>query len=278
MRLVGLVALVAAQVAFAGTTPPAPAKPRLLVLDLVPAGGVEPQVAGALTESVVAEASRTGYFEVSAQREMRTLVGLERERALMGCSEDSANCLAEMAGAMGVRFVLSGTVARLGEAYQLTLQALDSGKAQPVGRSTRIAKDLGALLSSVPYALAEATATPPPKPPSRVLPFTLIGGGGALVLVGGVVAFQAFMREDTLVSELKLAESQPSVVLRPVGFYREEARRIANQKLIGSLLSGAGVALLVTGLTLNLNLSSQIELRVAWAPGGPGVAMAGVFP
>jgi hypothetical protein len=37
------------------------------------------------------------------------LLGLERQKQMLGCAEDSSNCLAELAGALGARFVLNGS-------------------------------------------------------------------------------------------------------------------------------------------------------------------------
>src|SRR5688500_12106365 len=71
-------------------------KPKLIVLDLAAAGGVEPSVAGALSETVANETQARGFFQVLSSREVATLIGLERQRELLGCSDDSSACLTEL--------------------------------------------------------------------------------------------------------------------------------------------------------------------------------------
>lgn len=95
-------------------------------------------------------------------KEVQSLLGLERQKQMLGCGEQGS-CLAELAGALGAKLVLSGTVGRLGEVYQLTLQMLDSAKAQTLSRSMRIAKTPELLRQQLPFAIAEATGTPAPR-------------------------------------------------------------------------------------------------------------------
>ncbi|MGQ0505134.1 MAG: hypothetical protein ACT4TC_07405 [Myxococcaceae bacterium] len=180
-----------------------PEKPQLIVMDLSAAGGVEKSVASALTEAVVTQVSKQGIFQVVSASDLATLTGLERQKQMMGCSE-SSSCLAELAGAIGARFVLTGSLAKLGAAYQLSLQTLDSHKAQPLGRTMRVASDLEALGAQLPWAVAEATATPMPPPPSRVLPFSLMGMGAAAIVAGGFYGLNTLGREREIAQELKL--------------------------------------------------------------------------
>src|SRR5205823_34600 len=127
---------------------------------------------------------------------------------------EKSSCLTELAGAAGARFVLSGSLAKLGDVVQLTLITLDSRNAQPIGRSTRLAKDVSGLRLQLPIAVAEATATPLPPPPSRVLPFTLLGVGAASLIAGGVVGFFALSSEAAINRELMNGATNPSALMR----------------------------------------------------------------
>ena len=75
-------------------------KPRMVVLGLDPAGGVEPEIAQSLTEAVTAEIAARGLFQVISASEVQTLLGFERQKQLLGCSEEG-ECLTELAGALG---------------------------------------------------------------------------------------------------------------------------------------------------------------------------------
>lgn len=248
-------------------------KPRMMVLELVRLGDVPADVGRVISEAATAELARRGVFAVMSQAEMATLLGVERQRELLGCGDSS--CFTELAGAVGARFVLSGSIGRLGDAYQLSLQALDTVRAQPLGRATRIAKDLKELTATLPWALAEATATPLPPAPSPILPFGLVGLGAAAAVGGVVLGFQAFSREELMMNELNLSETQAGLQLKPATYYREEAARVQEQKIIAGSLLGVGVALAAVGVWLLPNDGGGA--RVAIAPTGQGVSIAGVW-
>lgn len=160
--------MLAACVLLSGLAAATPDKPRLVILELVGSRDVEPAVAKALTEALTAAAGRTGLFQVTSQAEVANLLGLERQRELLGCAESSSSCTAELAGALGAQFLMSGSVTKLGQdAFQLSLQVQDTARAMTLGRASRIASDLASLRALVPVAFAEASATPPPPSPSR---------------------------------------------------------------------------------------------------------------
>lgn len=253
-----------------------PAKPKLIVLELTGAGGVEPGVASALTETVTTELGKRGFFDVISSKDLQTLMGVERQKQLVGCAEDSSSCMAELAGALGARFVVSGSVAKLGPAYQLSLQALDTQKAQPIGRTTRIAPDLAALRAQMPHAVAEATATPLPPPPSRVMPYTAMAIGALAVVTGGVIGQSALSKESAVEKELSLGAENPSL-LKPLPSYEEEVRDIQRDKAIAVLTIGLGAAMIGAGLYFN-PADPASNTSVALVPAGLGFAVVGGLP
>jgi TolB-like protein len=254
------------------------AKPRLVVLGLNAAGGVEPEVAASLTEAITREISGRGFFEVMSMAEIQTILGSERRRQVTGCKDTATDCLAELADASGARFVVSGSVAKLGTAYQLSLQTLDTTRAQVIGRATRIASDLATLLSLVPWTAAEATATPLPPPPSRVLPVGMMVGGGLVFLGGGLVAADSVTREARVAQEL--AEGQAGLrELRDMAYYQSEAAAISLQREIGIGMLAGGVVLAGLGLFLNpADVAGGGGARAMLVPTGRGAALVGVFP
>ncbi|HVE84255.1 MAG TPA: hypothetical protein VND93_15470 [Myxococcales bacterium] len=254
------------------------AKPRMVVLELVAAGGVEKELASSLTEAITKEISARGFFEVMSMAEIQTILGAERRRQLGGCSETSPDCLVELADASGARFVVSGSVAKLGAAYQLSLQTLDTQRAQTLGRATRIASDLSTLLAQVPWTAAEATATPLPPPPSRVLPVSLMVGGGLTFLAGGLVTSDSVTREARTAQEL--AEGQAGLrELRDMAYYQGEAASIAFQRGVGIGMLAAGVAVAGLGLWLNPpDVAGGGGARAMLVPTSNGAALVGVLP
>jgi TolB-like protein len=266
-----------AQAAPAGQAAPGSAKAGLIVLDLSAGGGVDAVVAQSLSEALAVEASKAGYFQVMAQKEVSTLLGLERQKQLLGCNDGASTCQTELAGALGARFVLSGSVTKLGgDTFQLNLQTQDTAKTTTLGRATRIAKDLPSLRGLIPWLLAEATATPSPPEPSLALPITFIGAGGAVVVGGGVFLLQSLTREEVVLNDFAEAAKSDNFPLKSADYYRGEAAGISQQRLIGGILAGVGAAALVAGIVLMPSSSSGA--RVAVVPTGNGAALVGVLP
>ncbi len=244
-------------------------KPKLAVLD-VQAVGVEPEKAVALGDAITQELSRRGFFEVISSNDIRTLLGVERQKQLLGCGD--TNCTAELSGAIGARFVLQSSLTRLGDSLQLSVQMLDSAKAQTVARSVRLAHDVQQLAAVLPWALAEATATPLPPAPSKVLPWTFIGLGAVAFAGGGIVAIDGFSRERALRADLK----ETTGVFKPLDVYREEVEVIARNKTAGLLVAATGAALIGVGIFLFPKDPSGSGVALVLT--GNGVMFAGVFP
>ena len=55
-----------------------------------------------------------------------SMLGIERQKQLVGCGEDSSSCMAELSGALNARYVLGGSVSRFGDALQLNLPLFDN--------------------------------------------------------------------------------------------------------------------------------------------------------
>ncbi|MBK7862379.1 MAG: hypothetical protein IPJ65_27975 [Archangiaceae bacterium] len=246
-------------------------RPRLAVLDLATGAGVDAQTAGPFGEAIAAEVQRRGFFEVISQRDISTMLGLERQKQLLGCSEEAQSCLAELSGALGARFVLSGTLARLGDAWQLTLNTLDTKKAQPLGRATRLAKDLAALQATLPYAVAEATATPAPPAKSRVLPYTLVGVGAATAVVGLLLGALALNNQGQLQGELDSGAERPGILDTRASYQRAAAGIERTRWAAIGCLAG-GVALAALGLVLMPR--DEGATQVALLPGRDGLTFA----
>lgn len=73
---------------------------------------------------------------VITQSEVAALIGLERQKQLLGCSESSAECLAEISGALGVDALIVGNVARFGSEYAVTVRVLPAGGGVPLASAS----------------------------------------------------------------------------------------------------------------------------------------------
>lgn len=252
-----------------------PAKTRIAVTGLSSAGEVDPKVAEAIGESVTAEVAARGYFEPISTGEIATLLGVERQRQLLGCGDDS--CMTEIASALGAPYVMSGSLTKLEGIFQLNLQVIDSQKARTLGRSTKIARDFEGLRSLIPYAVAEACGTPLPPPPSRALPITLISVGGLSFVGGGVLGLIALNSESATTGALSADDNNPSV-LSPAETYRARFNETALQKTIALSALLAGAALIGLGVFFMPPDAPQPGVRVSLVPTLTGAAIVGVMP
>ena len=267
------------QIAVAVLLSAAPAeKSKLAVLSLTAAGEVDPAVAKSLTELVTAEVAARGYFDPISSSEIETMLGAERQRQLMGCSEDSTSCLAELTGALGAGYMLTGSLAKVGGVFQLNLQIIDTRNAKTIGRSSKLARDYESLRMQVPYAVAEACGTPLPAPPSRVLPYTMIATGAAAVVGGGVLGIVALNNESLTRGELAADDNNPTVRLAPAQTYRDQLARAAVLKTVSLTALIAGAALVGIGIWRIPPDAPQPGQKVSLVLTGNGFALVGTLP
>jgi TolB-like protein len=282
MRIAAVLSVLLALPALAANLPEPEKKPRLVINDLI-ALRVAPEEAQAITDAVVTYLSARGLFEVLGTRDIQTILGAERQKQLLGaCGEDSLACSVDLSKLVAARFVLSGQLAKVGSAYQLTLQLVDTERAQTASRSSKLANSLEEVRGLVPYAASEATGSPLPPPPSRVLPITLIGAGGATLLSGGVVGLLALSKETQLNEELCPSGPQKDgrcdgVNLRDRTFYVQQQDSLVVQKIIGVSLMAAGAVMMGLGLWLLPPDDARTRISARVLPTTNGFVLAGGF-
>ena len=252
-------------------------KPKLLVLDVQAVGGADAALAQAITQAVISEAENKGFYTVLSSRDLANLVGIDRQKQLMGSCEDSSSCMTELGGALNARYVLAGNVSRFGDALQLNLQLFDNKKAQVVHRATRLAKNESDLRTQVIYAVAEATGSPLPPPPSKVLPVALISVGGAAVLFGAVLGIVTLTSEATMASELQQGQMFPQV-LKSYDYYAAERSKQGTQRTLSLVSLIAGAAMVAGGMFLfPPDVVASSSLKVAMSFSLTGFALSGSF-
>lgn len=166
---------------------------------------------------------------------MAALMGLERQRQLLGCDEGSA-CLAELANAMGVDFVVAGSLVKLGGGFTVTLRLVDTRTAQArLSASERSPNEdaLSTWLAATAARWGEAIAVKAPVSPVVPLSVGIVGGVAA---VAGVVM-------------LGLAGSYATQLsARPSPFLTAQA--FADAARAGSTFQLGGLVALVAGVAL----------------------------
>lgn len=102
---------------------------KLAVVRLTPRGGIADQTAVLLTEALVAELRRQPGTTVLSDADIAAAIGLERQKQLLGCTDDSA-CLTEIGGALGVDRLVHGSIGRVGESLVVTITSIDPGSSR----------------------------------------------------------------------------------------------------------------------------------------------------
>jgi len=75
---------------------------------------------------LVAQAMAGGELEVVTQDDLSAVLGLERQKQLLGCADEGTQCLAELGAALGADGILRGEVARVGAAWHGSLKVLSA--------------------------------------------------------------------------------------------------------------------------------------------------------
>src|SRR5687767_9578727 len=110
-----MLAFVASAVLAATPAPPSIAAPGLNGFN-VPAEGL-----AFFSEHVATRLANEG-LKVMTRSQIAAVIGLEREKAMLGCTDESSDCLAELQDALGVDGVLMGQLAKLEDEYQFNLK------------------------------------------------------------------------------------------------------------------------------------------------------------
>jgi hypothetical protein len=208
---------------------------------------VSPELASFVVEHLAEELRGRG-FRVTTSGDMAAILGLERQKQLLGCSDSSSSCLAELASALGVDAVVAGEFAKLGTSYQLDLKVLSAKNGARLAGWSEHLKDESQLPDAL-HRAAEALATalpanplapqatleissPAPAPESRPLRArawipALVGG---ICVVGGAVSYGI---GKNYYSQLQSAQFTPQAW--------------ADKQSRGPVLEGGGVFAMVVG-------------------------------
>ena len=208
-------------------------KPRMLVMDLK-ATLVEEEIVTIITDLVSTELTTFSAFEIITGADMRQMAELEAEKQSLGCADDNS-CLAELAGAMGARFVVFGSVGKLGKNIIVTLNLFDSQNAKSAGRENIRATSLDTLPDQIPVTVKKLVrgALPQEKAPAPAVAKTE----------------PAPEPEPEPEPEPKVAKAEPAPEPKAEA-KKEQAPVIEDEVKTGSsaLILGGGIAALVAGV------------------------------
>jgi hypothetical protein len=225
-----------------------------------------------------------GSLEVMTSSALATLLGMERQRQLLGCAGESASCSAELAGALGVEGILTGSIGRFGETLQVNLKvvaARDGGSMALFTGTARTKEELLRLLTRGAQSLTSevlahlaGTENGASAWPLRRMAWVPLAVGVVLSGVGAYGLARAKIDFDTL-----------SGARTPQGDFLSFAAAKDLQH-DGQLFQPLGIAMVATGVACLATAvgffawkpDARQEVSVTLVVGDRSVGLAGVFP
>lgn len=279
LRAAILAALLPVLAAAAPAAPEAPRKAKRLkvaVMEIKVLHG-DPQLEALLSEVALTEAASFRGVDTIGRSDIASLLGLERQRQLLGCSED-ASCLADIGGALGVDYLLVGSVGRLGTILRLDLKLVDGRKARVVGRvgtsvdrAERLVEATQSGVRALLHELSPADPVSRPAGPSRLPAALALGVGGAALAAGLTTGTLALLEYRSLRASRGDVDYQTT--------YRARADKIHRYALLTDILVPTGAVGLGVGgwLWWRSRPVAPVAVKVAATPDGAAVLLSGAF-
>lgn len=230
---------------------------------------VDASVAAVASDHFAQQLSGRG-LKVVTEKELAALIGLERQRQLLGCADSDSSCLAELSNALGVDAVVTGSLGRFGSRYTVNLKvtrATDGASLAVFSTEVESEDALPSVLSKAAGEVAEQLRPPAPGLPTSHRVGMGIGYGISAALIAGSVA--------GFVLAAGARDSLSNATTATLNTTQAFARRSEGQTLqtTGFVLLGIGAAAtLVTGIIV-----FAIGERVSMSAGPNGVAAWGTF-
>ncbi len=248
---------------------------KLAVNDFSTNGNVDRQIVGALQERFAQGVARPGRAEVLTPRAVAAVLGLERQKQLLGCQDDS--CLAELSGALGVDALAVGDVVRLDATLLLNVRVVDVRNAKTLASASATAKNFDALLPQVDTVAAEVERKllhhlrgAPLAAPIPVAPWLVMGTGLAALVAGSVLLGTGLTDRDAVV-----ASGQSATPAWTPGEAVIVLRNAAGRATAGLIVGGVGLAAIVGGLVWRLLGFREAPLSLRLDRGELGVFAGG---
>jgi len=255
--------------------------------------GLTDEKAAFFTEYLSARLAQADGVAVTSPKDIAAVLGMERQRQLMGC-DDASNCIAELAGAMGVDAIVTGQIAKVGEKLQLTVKVVAAQTGRPLyvhssdllENDEAVVRELNHVASAAlePSRAALEKLRAAERAPAEAAVTEAAGGssvkwGGLALLAAGVVLLggsaASFVAARGDLETLKDTSRWDAWAGTDEPYRLRESGKL--RAWVGCVTAAAG-ALAVLGGALWLALAPSTPRVSAWlAPGAGGVSVGGAF-
>jgi hypothetical protein len=244
------------QVAAAGA-----GKTRLAILDFTLAGSAHPDLARVLADGA-AKGAEGAEYQIITQGEVAAILGLDRMRTLLGCSDDQG-CLSDLAGALDAERLLSGSLTILERTALVTVRLIDARKGRTLARvSTSLLDATEKELVDAARRLAFEVVTGKRLDTSGVLRIQIDRPGAVVTLDGKE------MGRSPLTAAPRVLEGPHAIVVQKEGYVRWSTTV--------AVPPGGEVPVQVELIPIRLLGEAARSRLWAWAYGSTGVAVVGL--
>lgn len=181
-------------------------------------------------------------LKVTTPHDVEQMLGVERQKLLLGCDEAGSECAAELAGALGADAIATGSIAKTSEGYLVSLRFLSPRRAAPIAAAAGSvateplllewlntqAKVLSPQLEDAVQALRAEAEGHGSTWGGRAGPLTCAILGG-LAVAGGSVSFGLSLNDQEIIKKSPTPLAETEAISR------------------GQLRQDAGVGLMVAG-------------------------------
>lgn len=110
-------------------------KMKLAVLDLRGTENLSERLVGFLTNVVTETLDGLGPFKSISSQDIAQMLAYESNKQMLGC--DDVSCLAEIGGALGADYMVSGSISQIDQLYVVQLQLTNIKEARVEARASR---------------------------------------------------------------------------------------------------------------------------------------------
>jgi TolB-like protein len=169
----------------------------IAVLNVQTSGDVPADIAPVLSGLISTKLDKSGVFRVVTEDDVKSMVSFDQMKTALSC-DDQASCLSEIGQALGVPFMLTGTLAKLGDNLVLNLALVDIGAAKVQKRESATYADMNALTKGLDTQVERAVQALLYREKGRLLVTTT--EEGATIEVDGVAIGTAPLSEQSIAS------------------------------------------------------------------------------
>ena len=158
MRIIVILAVLAAPALGAAQEAEEPEDTRITVV-VVPLSS-KPAIPGieVLTEELRTQVARHGGYRLVTPEEMNAIDGELQRQLAGGC--DEASCIAELGGALGARYLITGRIGKLGSTFSLNIKLIDIERVSAANAASAHGKSVEEFLMRMPAITTQLLGAP----------------------------------------------------------------------------------------------------------------------